>query len=376
MQKTRIILHIDMNAFFASCAIINEPYLKDKVFAIGGPSGYTNRGVLSTASYQARKLGINSGMSITDAQKIYPKLLIVPTDFTLYSEMSKKFIEFLRTYTKQLLIGSIDEAYLDITEISKYKHPELIAKEIQDKLLSLHQLPSSIGIAPTLFLAKMASDLKKPLGITVLRKRDIPLKLYHLDVAKIFGVGKKTYEKLYQINIKTINDFINPQNKEKILTVMSVNHYLEIISCLEGKSSNIVDPDKYSLPKSISAETTLINNSSNYQIVFEALNEQFERVFQRLIDHQMLTRTIGFRVKYSDFTVLNRSVTLFDYTIDKELIRTKLEFLFTNNYDQEEVRLIGFFASNLIKIDEYQKHYDLFNYQQILNNDIIKKNQE
>ncbi|PKK96684.1 MAG: DNA polymerase IV, partial [Tenericutes bacterium HGW-Tenericutes-3] len=166
-NNIKIIFHIDLNAFFASCAVIKDPYLKNKAFVVGGSSTF-RRGVVSTASYEARKLGIHSAMNINDAFRIYPKLIFVPTEFSLYKKYSELFFSFLKRYSNLIIEGSIDEAYIDMTEASMKKHPMDLAKEIQDGLMKEYQLPCSIGIAPTLFLAKMASDMKKPLGITVL----------------------------------------------------------------------------------------------------------------------------------------------------------------------------------------------------------------
>jgi len=366
MKNIRIILHIDMNAFYASCAAIKEPYLKNKVFAVGGPAGTTQRGVLSTASYNARKLGIHSGMVVKEALTIYPKLVIVPTDFNLYKEKSNTFMAVLKSYSNLIFAGSIDEAYLDITEASNFTHPEVIAKTIQDKLYYEHQLPSSIGIAPTLFLAKMASDYKKPMGITVLRKRDVAKMLYPLAVKDIYGIGKKTSERLKQFNINTIADFMNPDHQSQILKVLSPRHYQEVKDDLLGNSTNIVNPDKYAIARSISNETTLNTDINSYELLLEELNNQFERSFKRLIKHQLLTRTISIKIKYSDFRVVSRSLSFFDYTIDKEMLKSELENLFSELYAGENVRLIGAGFSNLIQVADYELNYDLFNYQKIL----------
>ncbi|MDR4969231.1 MAG: hypothetical protein RG740_06400, partial [Acholeplasmataceae bacterium] len=187
-KDIKIIFHIDLNAFFASCAMIKDPYLKDKVFVVGG-SSTSRRGVISTASYPARKLGIHSAMNINDALRIYPKLIIVPTEFNLYQKYSNLFFSYLKQFSNIILAGSIDEAYVDMTEASKNKHPLELAKQIQDGLMETHGLPCSIGIASTLFLAKMASDMLKPMGITVLRKKDIVHKLFSLPIQDMYGIG-------------------------------------------------------------------------------------------------------------------------------------------------------------------------------------------
>ena len=213
-NNAKIIFHIDMNMFFCSVAVIKNPSLKGKAFAIGRPN--TTKGVLSTASYEARKYGIKSAMSTAEALKIKPDLIIVGADGELIREYHNKFVKLIKEYSKLVEVASVDEVYADMTEISKHRHPLEIAKEIQTRLVKEYHLPCSIGIGPTLFLAKMASDMKKPLGLVVLRKRDKEEKLYPLSVSDIYGIGKKTWPLLIENDIKTIGDFFEISNKEKL----------------------------------------------------------------------------------------------------------------------------------------------------------------
>lgn len=366
-KKVKIIFHIDLNAFFATCAMIKEPYLKHKVFVIGGPSGQVTRGVISTASYAARKLGIHSAMSIADAMRIYPKLLVVPTNFRLYYEKSKQFIDFLKKYSPLVLQASIDEAYIDMTLLSEQRHPLEIAQEIQDRLVQEYQLPSSIGIAPTLFLAKMASDLKKPLGITVMRRKDVVDKLYPLGIEEIHGVGKKTYPRLQSQGILTIKDFMDERNKSKILSIMSEQYYQGIQQSIRGYSSDIIDPDRYALPKSISSETTFSYAMDDSQLILEALKGQLTRNISRLKRYKMVCRTIGFKLKHQDFNVMTRSYTLFDYHEDFEIFYDQIEQLFYKHYDGEPLRLVGVHMQNLMLKEDYLDQLDLFNYHKFNN---------
>ena len=245
---TKIIFHIDLNAFYATVEAILDPKLKTKVFAVGGGKSYFRGGVLLTASYKARKFGIHSGMSITEALKKYPKLLIVPPSRGEYKKYSKLFMNTLNKYKAVVYQASIDEAYMDVTEISKETHPLKLAKEIQDFLYNKYQLPSSIGIAPTLFLAKMGSDFKKPMGITVMRKRDVKKKLYPLKVGSMYGIGRKTNQRLNEINIFTLEDLMNQDNKDKVIEAIGENAYQSYSDNLMGKSNEIVDPHKYDVP--------------------------------------------------------------------------------------------------------------------------------
>jgi DNA polymerase-4 len=363
-KDIKIIFHIDLNAFFASCAVIKEPYLKDKVFVVGG-SSTSRRGVISTASYAARKLGIHSAMSIIDALSIYPKLVIVPLNFSLYHKYSQIFFNHLKKYSSIVLEGSIDEAYVDMTEASKTKHPLELAKEIQKTLLEEHQLPCSIGIASTLFLAKMASDMQKPLGITVLRKKDIVSKLFPLPIKDMYGIGKKTYPRLEAIGIQTIGDFTKKEHKNIILNVMSEQSYDAYLEHIMGHSSDVVDPKRYAIPKSISNETTLNYNMDSSDAIFKIMQELLEHTHERLTHEELVTKTVGIRLRTHEFETINRSTTFLEHTDDYYLIHEAIEHLFEIHYNQKPIRLIGVFFSQVILKRDLKKDINLFNYQEL-----------
>ncbi|HAX03449.1 MAG: hypothetical protein A2Y45_00185 [Tenericutes bacterium GWC2_34_14] len=361
-KDVKIIFHIDLNAFFASCAIIKEPHLKDKVFVVGG-NPITRRGVVSTSSYPARKLGIHSAMSINDAFRIYPKLIVVPLQFSLYQKYSSLFFQYLRKYSNLVLEGSIDEAYVDMTEASHKKHPLEIAKEIQEGLYKEHGLPCSIGIASTLFLAKMASDMQKPMGITVLRKKDIVGKLFPLPIGSCFGIGKKTYPRLEQIGIHTIGDFTKLENKEKILSIMSVPSYLSYLEHILGRSSDIIDPKRYAIPKSISNETTLNYNMNSSEAIFKVITEILEHTHERLISEELVAKTVGIRLRDENFETINRSFTFKEHTDMYEVFFDAVETLFEENYKGEALRLVGVFMSQVLQKKDLKIDYNLFTYQ-------------
>ncbi len=363
MKKTyKVIFHIDLNAFYATCAMIKEPHLKHKVFVVGGSSSQA-RGVISTASYKARSYGIHAGMSVIEALNKYPKLLIVPVDFNFYREMSKKFMDTLDKYSDLVYQASIDEAFLDMTKASEQIHPLTLAKKLQNELVDTYQLPTSIGIAPTLFLAKMASDMKKPLGITVLRKRDVEKILYPNPVQSIYGIGRQTYPKLIALGIETIKDFMDLNNYEKILKVMKDTTYYGFRDSILGNTTNVVDPNKYSLPKSISAETTFNVNMDEPSLILKAINEQLDETLVRLKKHNMLTKTVGIKLKSSDFKSITRSKTLKDYTDDPELIRFEIASLFENEFESGIYRLVGASLSNLILHSNHKIPFNLFTYE-------------
>ncbi len=363
-NNIKIIFHIDLNAFFASCAVIKEPYLKDKAFVVGGSSTF-RRGVVSTASYEARKLGIHSAMNINDAMRIFPKLIIVPLQFGLYQKYSKLFFAFLKQYSPIILEGSIDEAYVDMTEPSLTKHPLELAKEIQEGLMREHQLPCSIGIAPTLFLAKMASDMQKPLGITVLRRKDIVSKLFPLPIREMYGIGKKTYPKLEAIGIQTIGAFTKPEHKDQILSVMSESSYHSYLDHIMGRSSDFIDPKRYAIPKSISNETTLNYAMDESDAIFSILVDMLQTTHERLVKEELVAKTIGIKLKDSEFITTNRSQTLTDYTDDYQSFFDAMESLFEENYHGEPMRLVGVFFNSVILKKDLKKDFNLFTYQEL-----------
>ncbi|MCR3905656.1 MAG: hypothetical protein NUK62_01315 [Tenericutes bacterium] len=363
-KDIKIIFHIDLNAFFASCAMIKDPYLKDKVFVVGG-SSTARRGVVSTASYPARKLGIHSAMNINDALNIYPKLIIVPTEFSLYQKYSKLFFSYLKQFSNIILAGSIDEAYVDMTEASTKTHPLELAKQIQDGLMETHGLPCSIGIASTLFLAKMASDMQKPLGITVLRKKDIVDKLFSLPIQDMYGIGKKTYPKLISLGVKTIGDFTKDEYKKDILEVMSESSYLSYLDHILGRSSDVIDPRKYAIPKSISNETTLNYNMDQSEAIFKVIEELLEQTHERLVSEELVAKTVGIRIKDASFEMMNRSFTFNEHIDEYALFYEAVDSLFEENYNNEPVRLVGVFLSQIVQKKDLKKDYNLFTYQEM-----------
>ncbi len=356
-NKVKIILHVDMNTFFCSVACLLNPMLRGKVFAIGRENSY--KGVISTASYEARALGIHAAMSLKEAYDLIPDLIVVNPDYSNYVYYHNKFIDILKQYSKLVEVASIDEAYLDITELSIMRHPLVIAKEIQTRILKELGLSCSIGIAPTLFLAKMASDIKKPLGITVLRKRDVENILYPLSVSEIFGIGKKTYPILINNDIKTIADFMKAINKDKIINLIGLNTYNYVITHILGNSSNVVDPNRRSESESISTSITFdrIINSS-IELLYE-IRKMTRELVNKMNEMHYFTKTITITLKNTDFKTITRSKTI-DYTNNYDEIYDVIVDLIDEHYHNENLRLIGVCFSNLKDEKNLPRIYNLF----------------
>ena len=358
-NTSKIIFHIDMNAFFCSVACNINPSLRGKPFAIGRENSY--KGVLSTASYEARAYGIHAAMSLVEAYKKLPSLIVVNIDYSHYEEYHKKFVSIISGYTKLIEVGSIDEVYADMTEIGAKIHPVVVAKEIQTRLLEELGLPCSIGIGPTLFLAKMASDMKKPLGVTVLRKREVKEILYPLSVKEIFGIGKKTFPRLIDNDIKTIGDFMDPINKDKIISLIGDRTYYSSYERILGNSTNIVDPNRYSESSSISTSQTYdIFKTSEAEVSLE-IRRMLREVYNRMISEGYFTKTVILTLRDSAFNTITRRTTLNDYTDDLYTLTNVALDLVEEHFDSNKsYRLVGIGVSNLIDKNELPKEYNLF----------------
>ena len=355
-KKYKVIFHIDLNAFFASCEIAEDPSLKNIPIGIGGRS---DRGVLTTANYEARKYGIKSGMSGVEARRLCPKLLMLPVNFDLYHKYSNIFFNLLHEYTDIIEKGSIDEGYLDMTDDCDEVHPLDIAKEIQDRLLNEHKLPVSIGVAPNMFLAKMASDMKKPLGITVLRKRDLEEKLWPLPIEEMFGIGKKTYPNLKLIGINTIGELVNYKDMRKLKLVLG-NRTDEFLNLANGFDKKIVTPHRHVDMKSIGTSSTYLSDIYEYQVALTNLSNLSKKVTNRLIKDESVTKTISIQVRYNDFSQINRSYTLDFYTDNFYEIYKVVERLFDDNQGDLPIRLLGVSLSNLIPTENNIKQINIF----------------
>lgn len=355
-KKYRIIFHIDLNAFFASCEMAEDKELKHIPIGIGGS---TDRGVLTTANYKAREYGVRSAMSVIEAKRLCPNLVILPVNFDLYNKYSSLFFDVLHQYTDIIEKGSIDEGYMDMTNHCGDRHPLEIAKEIQQRLLDEYDLPVSIGIAPNMFLAKMASDIKKPLGITVLRKREISSILWPLPIEAMYGIGKKTYPTLKLIGIHTIGDLANYQDIKKLRLVLG-NRTEEFIDKAFGNHDSEVSPNRYVEMKSIGNSSTYRQDVFEYNDAISKLEDLTRQVNKRLQEDNSVCKTISIQVRYHDFTQINRSFTLEYHTDNFFDMFEVVERLFDENQSDKPIRLLGVSVSNLIDSHNNFRQLNIF----------------
>ena len=357
----RVIFHIDMNSFYASVEQSHNPDLKGKAIAIAG-NPKERRGIIVTCSYEARAHGIYTTMQVHEAKRKFPGLILLPPNFDRYRTASKAIFDILRSYEGLVEPVSIDEGYIDVTEIAAVRNAVSLAEEIQQRMLAELDLPCSIGIAPNKFLAKTASDMKKPLGITILRKRDIQQKIWPLPVIDMHGIGESTAAKLGKLNIKTIGDLAtaNPGlMKEK----MGKNG-LRLQDRANGIDGRAVDPDSIYDTKSVGTSTTLPTDETdeeNFKAIFRKLSE---KVANRLEAKELAGPTVSIQTRSSDWQNRTRSITLKNTVWKKEDIFRNAWQLFAKHWNGEPLRLVGVTVSNVADKGAMTEQLSLFNFQQ------------
>lgn len=359
-KNGRVILHVDMNSFYASVEMAEDPSLKDKVVVIAGNPD-ERRGIIITCNYHARALGVKTTMTLKEARKLAPHMVVLPPNFERYKEYSIQMFEILNEFSSLVEPVSIDEGYIDITDCAHLGDPITIAKNIQQELLKRLDLPCSIGIAPNKFLAKTASDMKKPLGITILRKRDIPHILWPLPVEEMHGIGEKTGTKLRNNKIETIKDLANA-NEITLKQVLGING-VRLKERANGIDHRKVDPKAASEFKSVGNSTTLPRDVTDEHQLIEKLQMLCQKVSARLKMKHAMATSISIIIRYKDFKTITRSKRLDNPMQKEEDLLRAASLLFLKNWDGDGVRLIGVTANQLLLESEAAKQLDLFNYQ-------------
>lgn len=355
----RIIFHIDLNCFFAACEAINNPSLRGKPVVVCH-NDPLKRGIILTASYEARRYGIYTTMLLNEALVLCPGLTYVEPHYDLYIKYSNKFFAYLKSITPKVEPMSIDEGFLDMSDVVKEDAYEF-AKKMQDHILNVIGLPCSIGIGPNKFLAKMASDIKKPLGITILRKRDIPTIMWPLPVKDLFGVGKKTRARLEPLGIKTIGDLANYPDKDKLKEVVGPAMVEYINERCFGIDNAKVEYENLDEVSSISNETTFQISMTNIKFIKDNLKLLTNQVSARLIRHKVAAQTVGIKIKFSNFTTISRSRSVRQAINDSLDLWEIVNDLFDDLYDgYSEIRLVGVFANRLIDQVNSIRQYSLF----------------
>ena len=352
----RIIFHIDLNAFFASCEIARRPELKDVPVAITGEKS-SKRGIVTTANYVARKYGVSSAMPLVQAKRKCPNLVVIAANFNLYKQVSRQFLDLLHTYTDQVEKASIDEAYLDVTALFQEGgvHPVQLALQMQQRIFNELKIGCSVGIGPNKFLAKMASDMRKPMGITVLRKQEITTKLWPLSITEMWGIGKKSHPLLIANGITTIGDLANPENESKIMTLLG-KHAYGYIQNARGNDTNVLSFN--TTVQSISQSTTLDRDIEDYDEIKTVLRRLAKSLSRRAQNDDLKGRLISVSIRYYDFTNAVRSMSYQEYTNDETVLFEQALYLFDRNHNGKPIRHLGIGLGSLFSrhksIDQLQ----------------------
>ena len=333
-----MIIHLDMDAFFASVEIRENPELVGLPVVVGGPS--KKRGVVAAANYVARKFGVFSAMPMSQASQLCPDLHILPVNMPLYVCVSNQIHEIFNRYTPEVEPLSLDEAFLDVSKsIKLFGSAENIAKRIKYDIKQELNLDVSAGIASNKFVAKIASDINKPNGFVVVEDKDMQNFLDPLPIKRIWGVGKKTEEKLNNYGITTIKDLRNQSNRWLIDRFGKQGDHIYRLANGQDKREVISDAKA----KSISAESTFAEDINNKEILISYLSQLTEQVAVRLREKNRKAKTVSMKIRFSDFTTNVRSKTLQQSSNQTEEIWQTVKSLFNIAIPtgQVSLRLLG-----------------------------------
>lgn len=340
---------MDMDAFFAAVEQQRHPELRDKPVVIGGGGDPTRRGVVSTANYEARKYGIHSGLPLMTSYKLCPQAVFLPVDYDEYVRVSMMFKAVLRRFSPIMEDVGIDEAYLELSEIDT--PPDQISKGIKEGIMEATGLTCSIGIAKNKLLAKIASDMNKPNGLTLINDGDIERLIWPLPVRKLQGVGAKTEVHLKEMGINTIGQLAAMSFEQSIEAFgKSYGHYLYEASRGIDDSPLVT----YWEPKSISRETTYQIDTDNWQIIAKTLAELTKETVAELVDREYTCKNVTVKIRFSDFKTQTRAKTMESVADRLEVIRQTAFVHCLSNFalKGKKVRLVGVRLGGLEKKSE------------------------
>jgi len=348
MTKTRKIIHVDMDAFFAAVYIRDHPEVKGKAVICGGPAN--SRGVVSTCNYEARKYGIHSAMPSFKAHKLCPHGIFVKPDFDAIREVSEIARKIFYEYSDLVEPVSIDEAYIDVTENKKdLASATQIAIEIRRKIFNKTKLTASAGVSYNKFLAKIASDMNKPDGLMVVTPLKAKQVLEELPIGKFHGIGKASEIKMNMLGIRTGKDLKERTLKELMKHFGKVGSYYYNI--VRGIDDREVTTDR--IRKSLGHERTFAKDISDVNKMVEILTKLGEKISKQMLEKKFKAKTLTLKVKYANFDVVSRSKSL-DISFDKEEIISHLgrKMLLETLGPKCKIRLLGLSVSNLIWEDD------------------------
>ncbi len=342
----RVILHVDLDAFFPSVEARANPELKGKPLVVGAdPKGGRGRGVVSSASYEARIFGVRSAMPISRAWKLCPDGIYLRPNFQRYVEASNNIMKILKSHADKFEPGGIDEAYLDISiKVENFDEAKKLAREIMEEILEKENLSCSIGIGPNKVVAKIASDFKKPFGLTAVEEKDVLGFLYPLKVGKLPGVGPKTERRLAELNIETVGDLAStkPETLTKLFGVWGTR--------LQLFASGVDDREvieEYET-KSIGRDVTFEKDLDDEPQIIKALDDLAEVVHEDIVANALKFKTVTVRVRYQHFETHTHSRSLMFPTDDLAILKNSARRLIAPFIrGRKKIRLIGVRVSNI-----------------------------
>ncbi len=340
----RKIIHVDMDAYFAAIEIRENPSLKGKCVIVGGSPN--SRGVVSTCSYEARKFGVHSGMSSSQAWQLCPQGIFIMSNFALYREVSKQIRTIFRSYTDKVETLSLDEAYLDVTE-NKIDEPDAmkIARSIKTDILKATQLTCSAGVSFNKFLAKLASELEKPDGLCQITEQNAQKILFDLPIEKFHGIGKVTATRMKNLGIHNGEDLYRRELTELFRRFGKTGIYF--YNVVRGIDNREVVSE--SDPKSISCERTFHTDLASIEEILEELRALVERLVTRMASHKIQAQNLVIKIKYDNFQCITRSCTFPETNSDEDVFFQYAQKLLAENWDENrKVRLLGVGVDKLV----------------------------
>ncbi len=353
----RKVIHVDMDAFYAAVEQRDSPELKGKPVIVGGSP--ESRGVVSTASYEARKFGVHSAQPASQAKRLCPQGIFLRPHFEKYEKVSRQIRHILGNYTDAIQTVSLDEAYLDVTQNKlRIEDPVEVARLMKQNIFALTRLTASAGVAPNKFLAKIASDLKKPDGLVTVYPEEVPAFLEPLAVRKIPGVGPVTEQGLHKIGIQTCGDLLLKSGEE--LTGHFGKFGLDLYEMARGMDESPVIV--YAPPQQIGSEKTFEKDLMDLKALEDHLRELAEIVAARLNEEGIRGRTVTLKIKYADFTQITRSLTLREKIRDaREIAQQAISLLRTKTTaGRKKIRLLGISVSHFEESARRQNQLEFF----------------
>lgn len=346
-SRTRAIIHLDMDAFYAAVEVLDDPELKGKPVIVGGSK---ERGVVSSASYEARKFGVHSAQPIATAARLCPQGVFLPVRMWRYQEISQQIFQIFQRFSPLVEPLSLDEAFLDVTGSTRlFGTPEEIATKIKEQVVEETGLTVSAGVAPSKFVAKIASDMQKPDGLTIVPEGKVEEFLEPLPIEKLWGVGKATRKILAHLGVRTIGDLGLLSSKLLVRKLGKQGLHLYLLA--KGVDEREVEPERE--VKSVGHEDTYPIDISDLKEARKQLLSLATRVAKRLRGYGLVGKTVTLKVKYYDFVQITRSITLGEPTDDnRKIFQTCCDLLEKTEVGRRPVRLLGISLSQLSDSDE------------------------